>query len=326
MTKIRDIRGAAGPADSRECSILAPGVQTSAEDARLRETLQAFLARAADGSLPLHLPQTLSAPLARGEGHFHLSPELFLQQTGWTDFHLPSQTIRLQPGEALVVPPQLRHHEVVGARRGERFSNIVVFAEEPRVTCHLAREIGPGHPGVAHLQACDHAKAGRIHDFLFEASASGAAATSWAALQARALVAAAVAGVLDVLAAQDGEASAGSEPPLITRLRVLIQNQLGDQGLSVALLAEQSGCTADHLSQVFRQASGEPLLTCINRLRIERAARLLRETTLAGKEVAWACGFSAHNYFIRVFRQRHGMTPQQWRERETSSVAAQALA
>ena len=315
MRKIRDLHEHTEAADSRDCAVAAQ--QISAGDAGLRESLRSFLAGAADGSLALHLPQALSAPVARGEGHFHLSPELFLQQSGWTDFRFPSQHIRLKAGEALIVPPQLRHFEVVGAARGDHFANVVAFAEGPRVSCHLAHEISRGHPGVAHLQACDHAKAGRIHDFLFEASATSSgsqAATPWAPIQARVLVAAAIAGLLDVLSARDrNDADTPAEPALITRLRVLIQNQLGDQALSVARLAEQSACSADQLSQVFRQASGEPLLGYINRLRIDRAARLLRETSLAGKEVAWACGFSAHNYFIRVFRQHHGMTPQEWR-------------
>ncbi|WP_198937745.1 AraC family transcriptional regulator [Pelomonas sp. KK5] len=311
MAKIRDLREHTEEADTRPCSV-QPEAERPGDAAHLREGLAGFLAAAADGSLRLHLPQTLSAPVARGEGHFHLSPELFLQLEGWTDFTFPGQQLRLKAGEALVVPPQLRHDEWVGAKRGEAFANIVAFAEGPRVSCHLAREIEPGRPGVAHLQAGDHPKAARIHDLLFDACSAGGAGTPWAPAQGRALVAAAVAGLLDVLAAPPDDAPA--EPALVTRLRVLIQNQLGDQALSVARLAEQSGCSPDHLSQVFRQSSGENLLACINRLRIERAARLLRETSLAGKEVAWACGFSAHNYFIRVFRQHHGVTPQQWRE------------
>ncbi|MDY0748623.1 AraC family transcriptional regulator [Paucibacter sp. R3-3] len=310
MAKIRDLREHTELADSRSCSV-QPDAAESGDGERLREALRRFLAAAADGSLPLHLPQLASAPVARGDGHFHLSPELFLQLSGWTEFRFPGQpALRLKAGEALVVPPQLRHDERVGAARGDRFANIVVFAEGPRVSCHLAREIAPGLPGVAHLEACDHPKAGRIHDHLFEAC--GATSTPWAAAQGRALAAAAVAGVLDVLAAQQPP-TAEAEPALVTRVRVLVQNQLGDPALSVARLAEQSGCSVDHLSQQFRQSSGENLLACINRLRIERAARLLRETSLAGKEVAWACGFSAHNYFIRVFRQQHGVTPQQWR-------------
>jgi AraC-like DNA-binding protein len=55
---------------------------------------------------------------------------------------------------------------------------------------------------------------------------------------------------------------------------------------------------------------------------MERATRLLRETTLAVKEVAWACGFAAPSYFIRSFRAHHGVTPKAWRDGVEPSASA----
>src|SRR5690349_6675640 len=101
MAKIRDLRTHTDEADLRPCSVM-PEAERPGDPGRLREGLARFLAAGADGSLPLHLPQALSAPVARGEGHFHLSPELFLQLEGWTDFAFPGQQLRLKAGEALV--------------------------------------------------------------------------------------------------------------------------------------------------------------------------------------------------------------------------------
>ena len=112
---------------------------------------------------------------------------------------------------------------------------------------------------------------------------------------------------------QPAPAAAPAEPAAMARLRVLIQNQLGDHALSVRRLAEQCGVSADHLSHRFRQVSGEHLVACINRLRMERAARLLADTDMAVKEVAWACGYATPGYFIQSFRRHHGQTPGQWR-------------
>ena len=106
---------------------------------------------------------------------------------------------------------------------------------------------------------------------------------------------------------------AAVETVLVARARVLIQNELGDQALSVKRLAGQLGCTADYLSHVFSQTSGEHLAAYINRQRMERGAHLLREGGLAGKEIAWACGFATQSYFIRNFRAHFGTTPKAWR-------------
>ena len=72
-------------------------------------------------------------------------------------------------------------------------------------------------------------------------------------------------------------------------------------------------CTPDYLSNVFSVATGEHLTAFINRQRIERAARLLRESALTSKEIAWACGFATQTYFIRTFRARMGITPKAWK-------------
>jgi AraC-like DNA-binding protein len=122
---------------------------------------------------------------------------------------------------------------------------------------------------------------------------------------------AALAAVLSIIDDQQDETS--PEPVLVSRSRVMVQNQLGDGTLTVRQLAEQAGCTADYLSNLFSIATGEHLSAYINRLRVERAAHLLRESSLAGKEIAWACGFASQSYFIRAFRAHFGQTPKAWR-------------
>lgn len=300
-----------------ECLALqAPPPHGTEPAAEMHAALQTFLDAAARGTLPLHLPQRLGEPAARGDGHFHLAPELFLQQSGWTEFRFPQASLRLQAGEALLVPPQLRHAERVGSDAEQPFRNLVVFADGTVLSCHLALARDDGRPGIAHLEssapAHGDAQVARVHDWLCDASRAGADPTDWAPAQARALVAAALAGVLRAL--RDSAAGTAPEPALVARVRMLMQNQLGDAALSVQRLADQAACSADHLSHVWRRHTGEGLTACITRLRMQRATGLLRETSLSVKEVAWACGFAAPSYFIRVFRQAHGLTPQAWRD------------
>ena len=123
---------------------------------------------------------------------------------------------------------------------------------------------------------------------------------------------AALAGALRAL--DDQRSEAPPEPILVSRVRIMVQNQLGDVALSVGSLARQTGYSADYLSNCFSVATGEHLSAYINRLRLERAVHLLRESTLAGKEIAWACGYASPSYFIRAFRAHFGQTPKAWRQ------------
>ena len=278
----------------------------------MRQQLRHSMARLLDDSLPVRSCGGQRVADLRGAGHFHLVPELFLQTGGSTHFTLPHGALELHAGEALLMPPRMLHAESTVATEGVGFSNLVVYADGTALTCHLATETSPGRPGIDHLESRQHPHAARIHDWLADASALGSEVDDAnAQLQVRALLASACAGVLRVL--DDAAPRTQPEPPLVARVRMWVNNQLGDHALNVTALAAQAGCTPEYLSHVFSQTTGGHLIAHINRQRMDRAAHLLAETDLAGKEVAWACGFTTPSYFIQTFRQQFGATPQQWR-------------
>ena len=292
--------------------------------ARLRHCLGETIQGLASGVLDIRHPGRPVGTMPRGAGHFHLACELFVQLSGWTLFQLPQGDVRLEAGQALLIPPRLLHDERVGAGSdGQRFENLVLYAEDGALRCHLAHEASSGVPGMLHLDMCRHAQATRIQEWLSSAALAAderkrgspdfpvTPLDTWGRMQSRALVVAALSGVL--YAIDDRPSDALPEPVLVSRVRVMIQNQLGDSTLTVRQLAEQVGCTADYLSNLFSIATREHLSSYINRLRVERAAHLLRESSLSGKEIAWACGFSSQSYFIRAFRAHFGQTPKTWR-------------
>jgi len=298
--------------------------------ARLRYCLGDAVQRLSGGAVDIRHPGGPEGLLPRGSGHFHLAAELFIQLSGWTVFQFQQGELRLEAGEFLLIPARQLHSEHVGAGSGGHcFENLVVYAEDGAFRCHLAREVTPGVPGILYLDMGRHAQAVRIQEWLSSAALASEeraqatavlpdggitpdnGAETWAAIQSRALVTAALTGLLGVL--DDRQHDTSPEPVLVSRVRVMVQNQLGDRRLTVRQLAAQTGYTADYLSNLFSIATGEHLSAFINRLRVERAAHLLRESTLAGKEIAWACGFSSPSYFIRAFRAHFGQTPKAWR-------------
>lgn len=250
----------------------------------------------------------------RGEGHFHLAPELFLQLQGWTDFAFPDAHQHLAAGEALLMPPCLRHEERVGADAPDRpFINLVVYAEDEVLSFHAAVEARPGRPGVPDMEVRVSERAGNIRRWLEEAARQPLDG-GWADTQARALVVAALASVQQALEADTRTAPTPEpEPALVVQARRLIQNALGDAELSVARLARELGCAPDYLSHLFSVATGERLAAHVVRRRMERAAHLLTHTAMATKEVAWACGYAHAGYFTRSFRAHHGCTPTEFR-------------
>lgn len=284
----------------------------------MRDVLAAFMTQAANGQLEVICPPSPAAWATRGEGHFHLGVELFLQSRGHTDFQFPQGQQRLMAQQALVMPPKLRHDERVGGDSESAFSNVVIYADHQAMSCHLAFEESVGRPGIRHLEVCRHVEAARIQGWLADAVRTPAQDPHrlWPAQQ-RALVLTVISAVWRLLDTRQD--SAPSEPALLAKLQVLIQNQLGNTDLTVAQLARQLGCTADYLSHVYSQTKGEHLRSVIQRERLARAARVLCDSDSPVKEVAWCCGFASASYFIRSFRQHFGLTPKDYRANSLTS-------
>ena len=299
--------------------------------AHLRQMLEQFVAGFRAGNVSIRLPRPQGEVAAGSVGHFHLAPELFLQANGVGRFHFPEGSLELAPGEALIIPARVMHHESIAADSPERpYRNLVLYPNGTELTCHLSREDpcldadGLRFPSFHHIEAHASPKVRPVHDWLADAARIGwevseldtPRARELALGQVGSLLAVVCAGALRLLDQPAGEGGQ-TEMPLVSMTRIWVRSMLSSQDLSVASLAGKAGCSPDYLSHLFRSSTGERLVSYINRQRMERAAQLMAEGGLSGKEVAWACGFSSHSYFSRVFQQFHGASPSDWRERRS---------
>ena len=57
-------------------------------------------------------------------------------------------------------------------------------------------------------------------------------------------------------------------------------------------------------------------------LRLEHAEKQLRSTDHSITQIAYDCGFHNASAFIENFRQKHGLTPRQYRQHATQKAAA----
>lgn len=86
-----------------------------------------------------------------------------------------------------------------------------------------------------------------------------------------------------------------------------------DEDLSLAVLADVAGFSPFHFHRIFTTLVGETVNDFVNRVRITRAAQLLRATPdLRILDAALACGYTSASGFSRAFRKQFGISPRQW--------------
>ena len=86
-----------------------------------------------------------------------------------------------------------------------------------------------------------------------------------------------------------------------------------DDDLSLETLAHVSGFSRYHWHRIYRAVRGETAAQTVRRLRLERAAAMLTETSWPVERIAWKAGFSGTEVFSRAFLRSYRTTPGRFR-------------
>src|SRR5580658_539671 len=87
-----------------------------------------------------------------------------------------------------------------------------------------------------------------------------------------------------------------------------------DRRVKLEELAKVACFSEFHFHRIFGAISGETLNNFTNRLRLEKAARLLRFSSRSLTDIALDCGFSSSATFSRAFRSGYDTSPSQFRK------------
>lgn len=85
------------------------------------------------------------------------------------------------------------------------------------------------------------------------------------------------------------------------------------EDLSLEVLASVAGMGTSSFSRFFRQRTGKTLSSYILDYRLGIAARALVDTSRNISEICYGCGFNNLSNFNRIFKQKRGMTPKEFR-------------
>jgi transcriptional regulator GlxA family with amidase domain len=112
--------------------------------------------------------------------------------------------------------------------------------------------------------------------------------------------------------------------PALQRALDIIERRLGDK-LSLQDIADAACMSRFHLARLFRLRLGCSPMRYLQRSRLVRAQRLLREGALPICAIAAATGFADQSHLTRALRRATGLTPRRYaRQHATGEPAAHA--
>jgi YesN/AraC family two-component response regulator len=105
----------------------------------------------------------------------------------------------------------------------------------------------------------------------------------------------------------------------VRRMLALIEERFAEP-LSLATFGRALNRQAGYLGRLFREEIGLSMREYLARMRLERAARLIREGAKV-EAVALEVGYRSKKNFYRQFRRRYGTTPALYRAGDGTSHA-----
>lgn len=91
-----------------------------------------------------------------------------------------------------------------------------------------------------------------------------------------------------------------------------------DSAVNIYSLATKLGYKKNELTEYFNQSEHTNFRTWLSDIRFNEAIRMMQAyPDYSIDAISTECGFSSHTWIYRIFKQKTGMSPSQWRKKYT---------
>lgn len=129
-----------------------------------------------------------------------------------------------------------------------------------------------------------------------------------------------VVNILEKAMAFRGNNSRSRYGDIVDEVVKYIDENYADDKLSLNTMAAHVNFSPNHLSMIFSQQTGQPLIKYLTNYRMAKAKELLLYTNKRSSEISTEVGYKDPHYFSYLFKKTQGMNPTQFRNsRESKS-------
>ncbi len=240
------------------------------------------------------------------EAHFHDFYEIFVVLEGEFLEHSTQGVHLIKKGELRFVQPDLAHY--FESKQGTKQNILRNIAIEKKCFEHLL-SFCPTNPFEQREVISYRLKEKQFQYFMYQSNEAKFMREQKESYQylLRAIV-------VDLLAStlMPGQSS---EVPMWLRTAYEEMKKVENFLQGATRMVTLSDKTKEHLSRELKKHYNTTISAYVNELRISYAAELLEKSNLQIIELMYESGYENVSYFNRVFQDKYGMTPKQYRSR-----------
>lgn len=109
----------------------------------------------------------------------------------------------------------------------------------------------------------------------------------------------------------------GYDEELMERIMKVVNENLGDSDFNVEKMCDEVGVSRTQLHRKLKEMTGVPTSEFLRNIRLNEAARLIRERKINITQVSYMVGFANNSHFSTAFKKYFGMSPTEYAAKYT---------
>lgn len=244
----------------------------------------------------------------RYEAHRHIEYEVNYVNSGNCIMTFEGEHVPLKEGECIVISPWIEHGFLVDAQKGCRITQAEFRVESAEGLGDVFSFAGQTYP-YYQIKDCRDVvplmeQTARLHR---------AKRNKYQSVQLGLAVIQMILGLRYHIGKEVSVAS-GIKNEKISEFMKYLQKHYREP-LKIEELAEERGISSRYIRKYFLKEIGMSCSDYVTVLRINKAKELLWETGRSVTEIAMEIGYGTPQYFSRIFKEKVGVTPSEYREK-----------
>ena len=109
----------------------------------------------------------------------------------------------------------------------------------------------------------------------------------------------------------------GNDEELMERIMKVVNENMGDSDFNVEKMCDEVGVSRTQLHRKLKEMTGVPTSEFLRNIRLNEAARLIREHKINITQVSYMVGFANNSHFSTAFKKYFGMSPTEYAAKYT---------